>query len=462
MKILECWPPFSKKEIVIGNVNASVAICTLWTPKDVFIKKYFGGSIGDNVAVLGNLYSVFGIGILIRNLLSNTSIRYLIVSGVDKGKGKKVLLNEINDNPLLAKDLFLEPCHIERFLEQVKIIPVDADKVKRFVEEKSYRDDSFENKKFEPILIPVPEPTNEIFPGLRTGSHIRARTIKEAYSYILKEIRFFGEFTAPDSEGHTRQELQNLSVVITEQDPSDFSSIPHPEYDESYIVKYCEDFWVGKKPGDLAYTYGSTIRHKFGDQVEALVDAFKKKYETFRTVVSLWDPNIESGSIKAEDPPCLVMIQARLTGNILTLWARIRTNDMFGGWSLNAAALRYFQFMLLKRLRIELKSSGLEMGELEVSSGSAHIYDRDFVNVDKYIRDVRKNWKFFPDSKGNFEVKVDDDGIVVNLYSPEGFLLKTFHGKSAEGLSKKIKPFMSDISNALYVGRELSRAERRK
>ena len=78
-------------------------------------------------------------------------------------------------------------------------------------------------------------------------------------------------------------------MVITDQDPEDFYSIPHPEYSAEQIkniAKILERF----RTKDLAYRYGHIIRFVYGDQVEAVKKAFKEKAETFRTVMSLWNP----------------------------------------------------------------------------------------------------------------------------------------------------------------------------
>ena len=57
---------------------------------------------------------------------------------------------------------------------------------------------------------------------------------------------------------------------------------------------------------------------------------------------------------------------------------------MFGGWPLNAAALRYFQYRLLEELKKKLKRPELQLGELGVTSGSAHIYERSWLAVDSF------------------------------------------------------------------------------
>jgi len=448
------WPNFSRKEVIVGNPEANIGICTLWTPREFFVKKYAKGAM-DKIAIVGNLYSVLGIGILIRNYLANPNLRFLIVTGNNQGLSKLALKNMVKWNGMHIKDLSLKKEHVERFLEQVNMIFLDD---KKEVVHK-IQDGKFEindNKKFKKIIVKLPKPKATSFPSAQSGYLIRVRTVEEGYRKLLGEIRRFGHITGQDSEGQRRQELWELNMVITSQDPCDFSSIPHPEYTPSQIKSYCQDFWLGKEPKDLAYRYGYILRFVYGDQVEAVKNAFKDKAETFRTVMSLWDPK---NSIKEKDPPCIVLIHPRIIGNFLLLWAYIRTNDMFAGWPLNAAALRYFQYRLLEELKRKLKRPELQLGELGVTSGSAHIYERTWLAVDSFLREEKPE-KFHPDPKGNFEIKIENGMIKINHYSPEGEqLLQVFTGTTARELSRKIEPFISQTSNALYLGRELQKAE---
>lgn len=453
----EKWPYFSAKEVISCNPEANLGIATLWTPREKFTEN-LSGKLLDKIAIIGNLYSVFGIGILIRNFLAHPKLRILAVVGTELGLSRTILEKIKNRESLseIASKLYLSPENIEFFLEKTTIYFLEKSKVNGFLSRDIFN--PRDNKIFEEIIIPLPEPKANFFPSATSGHLIRVRTIEEGYRKLLGEIRRFGHITGQDSEGQRRQELWELNMVITEQDPCDFTSIPHPEYSDSQIQKYCEDFWNGSEPKDLAYRYGHIIRFAHGDQVKAVMGAFKDKAETFRTVMSLWDPK---NSIIEKDPPCIVLLHPRIIGDYLHLWTYIRTNDMFAGWPLNAAALRYFQYRLLGELRMELKRPEIVLGELGVTSGSAHIYERNWLAVDSFLGEERSE-KFYPDPKGNFEIKVEDEKILVNHYSPNGAdLLQVFTGTTARELSKKIEPFISQISNALYIGRELERAERK-
>mgnify|MGYP001590200760 CR=1 FL=1 len=450
------WPVFSEKEVIVGNPEAELGIATLWTPREKFVEMCIDNEGLSKIAIIGNLYSVFGIGVLIRNYLSNPKLRSLVITGTELGNSRSVMekLNTRENIADIAKKLYLSEEHIKRFLNQTNIYFFEKHNINAFVLKGIFN--HADDQTFPKIIVDLPEPKADFFPSSKSGHLIRVRYIEEGYQKLLKEIRLFGHITNQDSEGQRRQELWELNMVITIQDPEDFSSIPHPEYSPEQIQKYCEDFWKGSEPKDLAYRYGHIIRFAYGDQVEAVKKAFKDKAETFRTVMSLWNPG---ESIREKDPPCITVIHPRIIGDYLHLWAYIRTNDMFGGWSLNAAALRYFQYKLLEELRVELKRQNLQLGEMGVTSGSAHIYERNWLAVDSFLGEEKLGVSDF-DPKGNFEVKTRDGKITVNHYSPNGEeLLQVFTGITARELSRKIEPFISQISNALYVGRALQKAE---
>lgn len=464
MKKTKEWPIFSPGDLIIGNPQSPIGICTLWSQRETFVKEYLTGWLLNEVAIVGNLYSVFGLGILIRNYLASPNMSCLIVTGKEsltKDKtlenSKKAIENLLTDSSL-PKGISLDVRYIEKFLNQVNVVFTPEKGIAKLLSQNDFRCALRRNKNIEPIIIPLPEPKTEVFPAPRSGHLIRAKTIVEGYFALLKEIRLFGKIIGEDSEGHRRQELLELHMIITSQNPCDFSSIPHPEYGKKQIKKYCEDFWLGKEPKGLAYRYGHIIRSVHGDQVKFVKQAFKDKAETFRAVISLWDPK---NSIKEKDPPCIITMHLRIISDVLYLWGYIRTNDMFNAWPVNVAALRYFQYKLLEELKVFLGRPDLQLGELGVTSGSAHLYEIDWPRVDAKLGERLKKSKFYPDPKGNFEVKSERGTIIVNHYDPDGKqLLQVFKGTTVRELSRKIEPFISQIGNALYIGRELQRAEK--
>ena len=94
-----------------------------------------------------------------------------------------------------------------------------------------------------------------------------------------------------------------------------------------------------------------------------------------------------------------------------------------------------------------------------ITSGSAHLYERDWLRVDAMIKENDRTSKFNSDPKGNFEIAIDRNEIIVRHFSPKGELLQIFKGTSAEKLAVQISPFISQIKHALYLGQEFQKAE---
>lgn len=430
--------PFCSGDVFLGD-KEGVGLCTLWTPKSKYLAQL------DKVEVVGNLYSRFGIGILIRNVLATPTIKNIIVTGIDNPEPKRRQANALLKGEFDFQELYLEEHHIQEFYKRTRIhdardIPLREPEYLTEVIEALHPSDSYTP---DPIIVPLPEVTQDVYPTSRSGHIFRASSIKEAHRSLLKEIRLFGEFTQPDSEGHKRQELWQATVCLS-QDCSIYE-VPHYSADE--ILRYGEAMWNGDEPEELTYRYGYTIRHKYGDQVQAAIKAFRKKPETFRTVLTLWEP---LQSMLRDDEPCLTTIHPRVRNGILDVYAYIRTNEMYRGWPKNAAGLRYFQGRLAQELDVSV-------GELTISSGSAHLYDLDWPAVDEYLSKPKPT-KIQFDSKGDWRLSRSRDKYVAEHYF-NGQLLQIFQESSLKRLEKRILPFIQDISHAVYMGRELAKLQ---
>ncbi|MCP4990820.1 MAG: hypothetical protein GY928_33705 [Colwellia sp.] len=425
--------PFSSGDLIMGN-REGIGLCTLWTPKNKYLDQL------PHVQVIGNLYSQFGIGILMRNVLATPSIKTVVVTGKDNPEPRKRQAEALLNGNFNPKPLYLEQWHVDEFYERTHICDARSISVKKQAELTSVLAAAprYTEGDIKPIIIPLPEVSQETYPTNRSGHVFRAGTIKDAHRALLKEIRTFGEFTQPDSEDHRRQELWQVTVCLSKDCPLDA-----PLYDLGEIERYGESLWQGDEPEGLTYRYGHTLRRKYGDQMQAALDAFGKKPETFRVVLSLWEP---LQSMLRDDEPCLTTIHPRIRNGVLDMYAYIRTNEMFRGWPKNAAGLRFLQVRFAERL-------GVELGELTITSGSAHLYDLDWPVVDSYLSSPRPN-KIRLDLKGDWNFEIEGGKYVAEHYF-DGNLLQRFAQSSIEGLKRQILPFISDTSHAVYVGEQL-------
>lgn len=423
--------PFCSGDLLFGE-KQGIGLCTLWSPR----KQY--KELLPCVKVIGNLYSRFGIGILIRNVLA-CNIQHIIITGVDNPEPAKRQADNLIRGDFNPAELYLTSEQVSEFYKRVKIHDcrnMDKAALVNFIAALAISDTYPE-----PLLIPLPEVKQTVYPTARSGHSIRANSIAAAHLRLLKELRTFGEYTAPDSENHIRQELWGLTVTLSQT--ADYSNCPG--YSDAEIVNYGSSLWEGDEPEGLTYKYGHTMRHLYGDQIQTVLEAFKKKPETYRTVISLWEP---LQSILRDDEPCLTTVHPRIRNGVLDMCAYIRTNEMFRGWPKNAAGLRFLQYKFAK-------ATNTVMGELMVTSGSAHIYDIDWPAIDSYLKNNPSSGFTF-DPKGDWHI-YKDAGYFIGEHYKDGILLQTVKSTNIEQFVNKIGTFVSDVSHGIYIGREIER-----
>src|ERR671933_1909390 len=75
-------------EVTLGNPASPVGLCTLWTRQERILRSV----PPDLYAVCGNLYSLWGINLLVRSVLARPTIRYLVVCGIDFADSGRALV----------------------------------------------------------------------------------------------------------------------------------------------------------------------------------------------------------------------------------------------------------------------------------------------------------------------------------------------------------------------------------
>lgn len=432
--------PFFAYDVDYGYA-AHIGLCTLWTPRKEYLP------LRDAYGVCGNLYSRYGIGVLIRNVLACPAIQHIVVTGHENTEAAQQQGEALLHGTLTAADVFLEDEHIETFYARVMLHDARTIRVRNLDALRLRLADLHPlPPQYQAIHIPLPEPQQETYPTHRSGHLIRASSIADAHVRLLREIRMFGERTQPDSEGHERQELWQLQVCLASE--TTWQSIPPALYTVDEARRYGEALWNGDEPDSTTYRYGHTMRFRFGDQVDAVLRAFHRKPETYRTVISLWDPY---HAIYLDDQPCLVMVHPRLRNGLLDMFAYLRTNEMFRGWPMNAAGLRHFQ----QRMAEEL---GVGMGELVTQSGSAHLYHYDLAAVDAYLEQAPRQVGITLDAKGDWRIFRQKGTLVAEHYQ-NGRLLQVLRAETTTQLERYITPFLSDIGHAIHIGRMLASYE---
>jgi len=165
-------------------------------------------------------------------------------------------------------------------------------------------------------------------------------------------------------------------------------------------IKYLQDNGVSiwnswaTESGELGPVYGAQWRNWPGadgqvfDQVAALVDSLKNNPDSRRHIINGWNvallpdetkkpwENAEAGLMAL--PPCHLLYQFYVANGKLSASLYLRSNDLFLGNPYNTASLAFLTHMLAQQC-------DLDVGEIVMSIGDAHIYSNHFEQVNEQL-----------------------------------------------------------------------------
>lgn len=147
--------------------------------------------------------------------------------------------------------------------------------------------------------------------------------------------------------------------------------------------------------GELGPVYGAQWRNWQGadgktyDQVLALVDGLKNNPDSRRHIINGWNvallpdekqkPWENAAAGRMALPPCHVLYQFYVANGKLSASLYIRSNDLFLGNPYNTASLAFLTHMLAQQC-------DLDVGEIVLSIGDAHIYSNHFDQVETQLQ----------------------------------------------------------------------------
>ena len=474
-------------QLIYGN--GQTAVVTGWTVKQAIAKQLHP----QEYAVIGQLYSpTRGINLLIRNLLANPHVRFLIVLNATKedrnAGGCECLLDFFrngfefgfsdtgrrcwvicSDIPGYI-DIEIEANVLEQLRQSVECL--EAHSIAETVRVvKSYAKRSAVEPWGSPLEFPIVPVFSTVLPGPRYGHRIEGKTIAEVWVKIIHRIKTTGTIRPTGYDGQW-QELIDLTAIVTDE-PADFY-FPEPNYlpcDRVFINEYISQI-LDDAPycEGVKYTYGQRLRSWFGrDQIEQVIQKLVADIDSARAVMSLWDVQDHEAN---DSPPCLNHIWVRVVDNELSMTATFRSNDMFSAWPANAMGLRALQQHIrdaivqsLAFTNVKQPTYDLRMGPLITISQSAHIYDDCWDSADKllqfqYVKNCQQ--RDYADPSGSFVINVQDDNIFVERIIPgSGEVVNCYSGKSAIQLYRQIAADCPglQVEHAMYLGTELQKAE---
>jgi len=151
-------------------------------------------------------------------------------------------------------------------------------------------------------------------------------------------------------------------------------------------------YWVNKRlqrhPGDLGRVYGVQWRRwrkplvrinkvvlQNHDQLLELIDGIKNDPYSRRHIITAWNPGeLDLMAL----PPCHMMAQFYVNNGRLSCQMYQRSADMFLGAPFNIASYALFTHMLAQ-------VCNLEVGDLIITIGDAHIYNNHFDQVKEQL-----------------------------------------------------------------------------
>jgi thymidylate synthase len=477
-------PQYQPNQLICGT--GQTAVVTGWTVKQA-IAKYLQPS---EFAVIGQLYSpTRGISFLIRNLLANPHVRFLVIINATKedrnARACECLLDffkngfseGFTDNGQKCWvirsdvpgyiDIQIEASALEQLRQSIECKEAEtiSDAV---IKAKEYAQKEVLKAWGSPLIFPLTKVVPTVLPGPRYGHRIEGETIAETWVKIIHSIKTTGTIR-PSRYDSRWQELIDITAIVTKE-PDDFY-FPTPNYlpcNRSFIEQYVSQILgdsskVTSAEEGVEYTYGKRLRSWLGeyDQIELVIQKLALQIDSASAVMSLWDVHDHEPE---KSPPCLNHIWVRVVDNELSLTATFRSNDMFSAWPANAIGLRALQRYILDEI-VTRTQYNLSMGPLITVSQSAHIYEECWENADKLIQSEYISicqQRKYDDPSGNFVITLQDGKILVERTTPGmGEVVKFYSGKSANQLYQQIAadcPSLQ-VEHAMYLGTELQKAE---
>ncbi len=479
-------PRYYADRLTLVNPQGDVALTTLWSKVEAAQKILAEAAVDLNpatsrLAVIANLYGN-GLPQMLRNLLWNPQIRHIVIVGKNLSGSREWLLNFFEHgleeveflgaktfrirNTTRTIDGCVQPQHFPHPIGFTTLGDLGDAATKTALH------DTFANlPPPEPVTTerieppPIPEPTVTRYPSEARAHTIVRNTPMEAWSELIFRLYRFGHrnIVAKRTGPEGRIELQNVKIVVED---------PREEPDEilrSYgftldkFQSYQQRILDPTKHPDLGYTYGNRLRAHFGrDSLEIAAQRLRDKPDSRHAYITLWDNtrDLPEGS----DTPCFVTAFFRRFEGHLTLTATFRSHNAMEAWPENVYGLIAIQ-------RHVAGIAEMEPGPITVVSHSISI-DLPSLEKAKRIATSKESDEVYDPSTGKHGPRMDPNGeftmtfdrgtweLVVE-HSFGGMKIGEYRGKTAEEIERQIARdvAVSEISHAIYVGRELARKE---
>ncbi len=518
------WPVAVKDRISYhcasdGDVKpANVAVTFLWTMRDEVLPKLEK----KNLAIASNFYTPSGLNGMVRNILGNPCIRYIIMLGEEysskEEKDKNTDMTSANALRKFFEKGISEERQVPGFEQSVyfdKHIPAEMiNKVRENVElidlNSRFPDHTLQQKieeanrlireldSKEPFLDkPMTfdyEEASESSPHEGGPITVSGTTIPRTWLEIMHFIYKYGKSNLMNADtDRWVKEVNNLVAVIHDPQSTDLSVNPFlVPLTKEKIKSYQEEILSPRLPEGKAYTYGNKLRayfHPDPERIKELVTT--KEYKDFEFGQG---PHIDA-NVKYSNEYCeidqlqdIVDVLKRDMYSKACMGMTWHVADELMRKHKSSPCLTQIQAMVVEEklnLTIHFRSHdmaqgwpenaygcaaiqkfiaegvGVEPGILTIISSSAQIYKHYYKQIEETLKKFRKFEPDYNDPRGFFTVELKEGKIVVNHHDPvNNRVIDMWEGKTAKSLREQIgHSNMINTGHSIYLGEQLAKAE---
>lgn len=496
---MEFKPIYHGDRLTIVNPRGDVGLITLWSPVRTVLKKLEGLEPAwldperSRIAAIGNLYGD-GILAMFCNLLHNPQIRHLVAVGEDMklsvpAEIEAFLGHGLEDDAILGRNMkriagtsrFLpvpEGFDVGRLQRQIsfyhlgKLSNPDLPEALREILNKAPRGGP-EGTRIVADLKEASAADFAFLPSDAGGHQVIRRTPLEAWEELIFRAMRFGR--PVELRKGPRLELHNVKAVITEPGDDPEPALEKYGFDPARFRAYQQKILEPSLPDGISYTYGNRLRgwfdltHGNADTLETAAAVLKADQESRGAYISLWDTAHDLVPPEAEDErsqPCLTTLFFRKWEDSLSLTATYRAHNLLTAWLENVYGLMAVQnhvaglagmepgriTVLSHSLAINPRESRYQIAE-EVAGGRRSDDDHDHATGKYHLRQ---------DPHGYFVVSIDEEaGLILADHMHDNIRINRYQGRTSREVEDQISRDMavSLVSHALWLGRELARAE---
>ncbi len=511
------WPVAVKDRIAYKEIKAAnVAVTFLWTMRDAIVPKLYK----ENLAIATNFYTPAGLEGMVRNILGNPYIRYIILLGEEYSSKEKNKTELTSANAI--RTFFEKGINSERKIPGFegavhldKNIPTELiNKVRENVQlidlNKKMQNSSFEEKIAEcnrllktvekkPPFLEKPltfdyDLAVESFPYEGGPLLVKGTTIPKTWIEIMYQIYRYGRDNLMDANTDRRvKEINGLIAVVNDPQNLDLSINPFLVPMTADKVKaYQKEVLSSLLPEGKAYTYGNKLRAYFfpdSDYIKSFM--MSKEYKDFEfgqgphldKNIKYLEKGVEIDQIKdmiealkrnLYSKSCVAitwhvadeLMRKHKSSPCLVMLQPIVQNE-----KLNLTV--YFRShdmvqgwpenaygcaAIQKEIASEL---GVECGIMTIISCSAQIYRHYYAQIEEMLEKYRKLEIDYNDTRGNYSIMIKDGRItVMHLHPDTNKEIDRIEGRTAKELGLKLaEKGEINAAHALYLGVELARAE---